>query len=62
MERQTYCANCVHFGSEQNGHSGLCRKNAPIPVREGLLDKDDESHAYWPTVRVDDWCGEHEPE
>lgn len=47
------CDSCVFFEDHSVSHDGLCRFNPPAPV------VDDKAASIWPTVKSEDWCGQH---
>lgn len=44
------CGNCRFYQTAESE----CRRYAPSPA-EG------DKKAHWPTVAMDDWCGEYAP-
>ena len=53
------CETCRYGDFGYSGHEGLCRRSAPIIV---LASPNTDPHpmTLWPTVKVSDWCGEHQ--
>lgn len=50
------CSNCWYFEEIIDGEGGLCRRHAPRPLVSvgGVV-----GEVCWPSVSVDDFCGEH---
>ncbi len=48
------CENCKFV--REDGYNYFCRRNAPVPVSARVLFE----WAAWPTVELDDWCGQWE--
>jgi hypothetical protein len=62
------CRECIFFEQEVVGdYDGICRRHAPSPyvetkaVRDVRMFRDDIVFFEWPSVTVDDWCGEFRP-
>lgn len=61
------CGNCKYFdrigGDGREDEDGFCRRFAPRPKtapRDAMTDSAYDVVAWWPSVMVDDWCGEFE--
>ncbi len=54
-----YCGTCPYWDETDQPIIGICRKNAPRPIR--LLEDDGcyEAWPLWPTTLQSEWCGEH---
>lgn len=48
------CGNCRFY------QPGACMRRPPVSVQFHDRDGDLCSSWQWPSVRADDWCGEHE--
>lgn len=48
------CTSCVFFEDHTDATAGVCRAHPPVPSAAA-----EKPAAVWPTVRTDDWCGQH---
>ena len=47
------CEDCHYFEADKEDESiGVCRRYPPMLAT-------DEQIGFWPTVDIDDWCGEY---
>lgn len=59
-----HCENCKHW-QRLHGEQGECRHNPPIGILMTVQNKLSNEAiqtpgGYWPPVRGDSWCGQHE--
>lgn len=50
----TTCTSCVFFEDKAAANAGVCRAHPPVPSSAS-----EKPAAVWPTVKNDDWCGQH---
>jgi len=58
------CENCrfgIRVEYQAAPHEIECHRNAPLPIPQPVDDHWDLFNVVWPSMDLDDWCGEFKP-